>query len=275
MTPRAGKRQSGAGLYISSSLPWRHGQRPIAPLRTHAWPALNSTTVPLAFVLAPATALVADRLPWAALEQLQELGIRGASALRIFAAGRPPRPVPAELPLDGQLGGPDPFASTGFRLICDATIPHFDPTNLCLGVYGPAGDGSDQWQQLDRLPLSEAANETCWFYPTHDGSFLSWQRNLAVLLSPGQIVDPPPDLPGSYDRGLLTVLWSLLADDTSLTCVGLTYDGRRIDWSLGPSTWQPTASWSEFAVNSSAETPLTVLQRWVVEPEGQASSGSA
>jgi hypothetical protein len=83
------------------------------------------------------------------------------------------------------------------------------------------------------VALSELSNATCWFYPTHDGTFLSRERGLGLSLQPGLIVVCPDELNlEPYDRGRISVLWSLLGDNASLTCVGLTYAGQRLDWPL-------------------------------------------
>ena len=65
-------------------------------------------------------------------------------------------------------------------------------------------------------------------------------------------------LPGSYERSQLTLLWSLLADDVSLTCVGLTYGGQRIEWPQAQSEPEPVATWSLFTVDTQADVSLTV-----------------
>jgi len=112
---------------------------------------------------------------------------------------------------------------------------------------------------VDRFPLTEASNETCWFYPTHDGSFLSWERALSVGLEPGVVAaEAQAQSPTAYDRGQLKLLWSLLADDVSLTCVGLTYGGQRIEWPQAHSRPEPMATWSLFTVDTQADVALTV-----------------
>ena len=80
------------------------------------------------------------------------------------------------------------------RLICDAVVPHLEARSHWVGVYAVEGapwpddrSGSDpdashpcrrlairSVRCLDRFALREADNETCWFYPTDDGSFLAW-----------------------------------------------------------------------------------------------------
>jgi hypothetical protein len=112
---------------------------------------------------------------------------------------------------------------------------------------------------VDRFPLTEASNETCWFYPTHDGSFLSWERALSVGLEPGVVAaEAQAQTPAEYDRGQLKLLWSLLADDVSLTCVGLTYGGQRIEWPRAHCCPEQMATWSLFTVDTQADVALTV-----------------
>jgi hypothetical protein len=213
---------------------------------------------PLLFLLAPADALVEDHPTSAHLHALQSQGVTSAFALRIVVTQD----------LGGQL-----------KRVCDAITPRFEPERLWLGVYSPCPDQPDRWQRLDRFPLSEASNDTCWFYPTHDGKYLSWQRDLSVTLAPGQVAEPAPDLAdlptGDYSREQIALLWSLLADDTCLTCVGLTYAGRRIEWPLAERQWANAARWSEFSVDSTRDLPLIVhtskVVRASVEPPGSAA----
>ncbi|QVL51821.1 MAG: hypothetical protein KFB97_09830 [Cyanobium sp. M30B3] len=199
---------------------------------------------PLRFLLAPANHLTAERLSTADLAIVQGQGVSSAFALRIVVSH--------------DLGG-------RFQRVCDATTPRFEPERLWLGVYQPSPERPHLWQLRDRFPLSQARNESCWFYPTHDGHYLSWQRDLQVSLAPGQIAEPTPQAAAAavegYSREAIALLWSLLADDTSLTCVGLTYGGRRIDWPLSHSQWAPSASWCTFSVDSDRERPLIVHSR--------------
>jgi len=39
------------------------------------------------------------------------------------------------------------------------------------------------------------------------------------------------------------MLWSLLGDDASLTCVGLTYGGQRLEWPPQSLSSEPMATW--------------------------------
>ena len=209
---------------------------------------------PLVFVIAAAAALPESECDRAALEQAQRRGPGSAFALRLFTAAGLAADALAELPLDP---APEP-AAPGRRLICDAVVPRFEPRSQWLGVYRADGE-DDRYRCLDRFPLAEAANETCWFYPTHDGRFLSWERALAINLAPGAVASdgPLPELQ-HYAREQVTVLWSLLADDASLTCVGLTYAGQRIEWPMLSRQEEPMATWSLFSVNTQAEVPLVV-----------------
>jgi hypothetical protein len=216
-------------------------------------------TPPLVFVIAPPAALPSGSCSAEALELAQRQGPRGGFALRLFSLGREsgsgsaPAAALGLLPVDGR-------SAERSQLICDATIAHFEPRSQWLGVYQSVGDDSSDLHCLDRLPLSEASNETCWFYPTHDGTFLSWERSLRLRLGPGAVADAPEDLRRRpYARSNLAVLWSLLGDDASLTCVGLTYAGLRIDFPLLHQQLEPMATWSRFRVDSQADVNLEVI----------------
>jgi len=216
---------------------------------------------------------------------LQRAGIGSAVALRIFRAPGDWQGSLDHLVADGQAdaSGHDPFqsplgsapqgeAAVGRRrLICDALVPHFEPRSHSIGVYLVEGEPRQDAPAeplahplralvirsircLDRLPLRDAANETCWFYPTEDGTYLGWENQRRVETLPGflperALVEHPP----SFERADLHVLWSLMADDLALTCVGFTLNGRRIDWPLRGSEPEPFATWTAFQVDSSAE----------------------
>jgi len=99
----------------------------------------------------------------------------------------------------------------------------------------------------------------CWFSPTHDGTFLSWERGLGLSLQPGWIVECPDELNQEpYDRSRISLLWSLLGDNASLICVGLTYAGQRLDWPLQSRHFEPLAAWGRFRVDCQADTSLVV-----------------
>ncbi|MFN7228470.1 MAG: hypothetical protein ACK52U_01150 [Synechococcaceae cyanobacterium] len=213
----------------------------------------------LILVLAPAEALPDDTASRSQLEGAQRQGPAGGSALRLFKPGRDTPASLPELPLNGRLTGDQRRSPDGCQLLCDAVVPHFEPQLHWLGVYQALDEDLERFVCLDRMPLRELGSETCWFYPTHDGLFLSWERSQRLLLGPGRIADAPAELLNSpYERGRLQVLWSLFADDTSLTCVGLTYGGQRIDWPILWSVPESVATWSRFRVDSSAETSLVV-----------------
>ena len=207
---------------------------------------------PLVFVIAPSEALPGGEASWDELVAAQHQGPSEAFALRLFtAAGTTEEQLPA-LPWDGQISG------GASRLLCDAVIPRFQPNGNTMAVY-QRGSDPGSLLCLDRFPLLQANNETCWFYPTHDGVFLSWERSLALDLQPGVVAEEAQHLvPESYERSHLTLLWSLLADDDHLTCVGLTYGGQRILWPQTLGHPQAMATWSLFTVDTQAEVSLSV-----------------
>ncbi len=226
----------------------------------------------LVFVLAPEPLLPGDGASRSALAAAQRLGIAEGTALRLFRV-----PAGWEDSLDdlvgsgaAGLGGSDPFAADDpagadapQRLFCDAVIPRLDVAALWLGVY--AFDDAEPTAReepaverparcLDRFALSEAQNETCWFYPTEDGVYLAWRNPCRLQLLPGLPTDGSPgeELP-AYRRDAVRLLWSLMADDPALTCVGLTYRGRRIEWATRMAEPDPSAAWTAFRVDSMAD----------------------
>jgi hypothetical protein len=210
----------------------------------------------LVFVIAPSACLPQGDASWDDLQTAQRQGPAGAFALRLFTAAGAAADELAQLPWEGSL---EPQSSgPPRRLICDAVVPQFDPRSNAIGVYQRNAEAGT-YRCVDRFPLTEASNETCWFYPTHDGSFLSWERALSVGLEPGVVAaEAQAQSPTDYDRGQLKLLWSLLADDVSLTCVGLTYGGQRIEWARAHSRPEPMATWSLFTVDTQADVALTV-----------------
>jgi len=222
-------------------------------------------TPSLLFVLAPVSALPSETCNRHDLEMAQRQGPRGGYALRLFSQGVRLAEDLGALPLDGRLTGDARNRGDGCQVICDAVIPHFEPQHHWMGVYATAPGNVDQFTCLDRLPLSEANNETCWFYPTHDGTYLSWERGLRLWLMPGSVVATEQDGTAEpYERGRLSVLWSLLGDDASLSCVGLTYGAQRIDWPLQSIRPEAAATWSRFRVDSMADvSPLVEDSRTV------------
>ncbi|WP_094554676.1 hypothetical protein [Synechococcus sp. 1G10] len=146
------------------------------------------------------------------------------------------------------------------RLLCDAVIPRFDASRLWLQVHVlEAGQGVSPTdaplghERLDAVPLQQLSNETCWFYPTEDGDYLASERTIDVRFGPGVMAEPlPTSQPLSYDRGDLRLLWSLMADDEDLSCVGLTYQRRRIEFPRQAEQPATTATWSSFRVDGMA-----------------------
>lgn len=243
----------------------------------------------LVFVLAPEGSLPGDDVAWGALLAAQRLGVGSGVALRMFRV--PPQQARNldDLVGSGQANasGADPFEplrtdpceghppqhSDGSppprRLICDAVVPHIDPRCLWLGAYQLSGKGTDQADGfahpahrlridriscLDQFPLSEADNETCWFYPTENGDYLCWENQRRLELTPGYPAERSvQEQPIAYQRSDMRLLWSLMADDQSLTCVGLTYQRRRIEWLIAASDPEPFATWTSFRVDSMAD----------------------
>ncbi len=238
----------------------------------------------LVFVLAPEPDLPAAGITWDSLLAAQRRGPSSGTALRIFrdptggaslddliasgaadASGSDPFPTPSPR----QVAGPSEPEAPRRRLICDAIVPHLDTSSLWLGVYecsgtlparAPVAGPAAPWFEnpaircLDRFPLGKAENETCWFYPTEDGAYLCWQSGRQLELLPGYLPEQPlQEEPSGYQRGDVTLLWSLMADDRELTCVGLTWRRRRIDWPLASSSPEATATWTSFLVDSMAE----------------------
>jgi hypothetical protein len=215
-------------------------------------------TSPLIFVVAPATPLPDGTASFEDLQVAQASGPSIGCSLRIFNRGAE-HPDLGQLPVDGRLTGEQRRSSDGTQLLCDALIVRIEPQHHWLGIYQADPDDPTVLHCLDRVALSELSNATCWFYPTHDGTFLSWERGLRLSLDPGSIADCPEALAAApYERSRLSVLWSLLGDDASLTCVGLTYGGQRLDWPLRSFSPEPMATWGRFRVDSEADQSLVV-----------------
>jgi hypothetical protein len=163
--------------------------------------------------------------------------------------------------------GLDPFTHepnsgpTRERLLCDAVIPRFDAVRLWLHVHlldfsdaDPSSDTPLGFRWLDAVPLQQLSNETCWFYPTEDGRYLASERSCAVRFGAGVLAEPMSvNQPWSYDRGDLRLLWSLMADDDDLSCVGLTYQRRRIEFPRQAEDPAPSVTWSSFRVDGMAD----------------------
>jgi hypothetical protein len=220
------------------------------------------------FVLAPGPELPLEPASWTALVQLQGGWVDRAERVRLFPLA------------DGWDGSLDDLLHSGappMRPFCDALVPGWAVDSLSLGVYelagSPAGGGSGGGEDptaglrveaircLDQVPLRDVQNEACWFYPTEDGAYLSSRGPRAVRFRPGYLPDRPPTTePLDYHRSRLRLLWSLLADDTEMTCVGLTYNNRRIDWSLEREEPQSRCDWAWFTVDSTAECPYREIE---------------
>jgi hypothetical protein len=61
----------------------------------------------------------------------------------------------------------------------------------------------------------------------------------------------------------------LLKDDDSLTSVGITYGGQRVEWRLQILKAEPLATWSCFQVDSQVTPSLVVAASEVVGPDGE------
>ncbi len=221
---------------------------------------------PLIFVVAPALQLPDATTSHEVLQQAQAAGPSTGFALRIFSRGAEHLDL-GLLPVDGRLTGEQRRSSDGTQLLCAALVVRIEPRHHWLGVY--QGDPEDPTclRCLDRVALSELSNATCWFYPTHDGTFLSWERGLRLTLKPGSIVDCPEELSSApYERSLISVLWSLLGDDASLTCVGLTYGGQRLALPTQALSSDPMATWGRFRVDNQVEHSLVVEDCLTVFP---------
>ena len=144
--------------------------------------------VPL-FVLAPLGQLPTDPLSWPALVEAQSRGVRRARRLRIFTSP------------EGSDAGLEELIQQGAgstRPICDALVPHLEIGELSLGVYELQGEGRGElsghpadtltmqaFHCLDEMPLTEVANDACWFYPTDAGTYLACSTAAEVRQLPG------------------------------------------------------------------------------------------
>jgi len=57
-----------------------------------------------------------------------------------------------------------------------------------------------------------------------------------------------------------------MADDQALTCVGLTYQKRRIEWPIAASNPEPLATWTAFRVDAMADDTYRELASITVFP---------
>ena len=241
-----------------------------------------------------------EQISWEALKDAHHLGIKSGRALKIFQVPEGNAVSLEHLVESGraQISGHDPFASarsvsseingvelptdskTSSPRICDTLIPCFEPESLWLGIYqvsgtkrGDADSFAHPAQQLcideiiclDKLSLSDVNNDTCWFYPTEDGEYLSWESQHSIAMEPGYLADGSVlDDQHQYERGHLNLLWSLMAQDKNLTCVGLTYRNRRIEWPLQVLDKKRSAIWTSFVADSFAKISYSELSKITV-----------
>ncbi len=231
----------------------------------------------LVFILAPRSALPEPGAGWHELVKAQGESLGSGIYLRLFPAQQDWQGSLDDLIIDGKadVTGENPFIqgmtpSKGDinKPLCDSFIPYVEPKLLWLAVYKIEGEtinpkgvypsqslDIDRVECLDQFPLREASNETCWFYPTEDGRYLSWEKRSRIIAQPGFLPDLMDlDESQDYQRTDINLLWSLMADDQSLTCVGLTYKKSRIEWPLLKVEPEPFATWRSFRVDYSSET---------------------
>lgn len=236
----------------------------------------------LAFVLCRDDDLLRGASDWPTLLEAQRMGLRSGTQLRLFRLVGQEAPSDTPLPAGVlKASGECPTLPRGeAQLICDALVPQIDPRSLWLGVYGLEGrpeEGSDRLAGpgmvveavtcLDCYPLQDAANETCWFYPTDNGLYLAWENRRRIQTLPGYLPDRPPQpTPYPYAHGDVHLLWSLMADDHALTCVGLTWRRQRIEWPLLGEVAEELATWTEFQIDSMAESSYQELHSTTVFP---------
>ena len=238
----------------------------------------------LAFVLAPpGRTLPQDSPSWAELIEVQQQALCRGHALRIFRSPQHWTGSLEALVADGlaTAAGEDPFnrrpsptaearTASERSTICDAVIPHFHPESTEIGIYQLESEGSHPSgnspgtitaiQLLDQFPLALVENETCWFYPTETGTYLDWRSQRRFTSCPGWLPEQASrESPFRFDRGDLRLLWSLMADDGAMTCVGLTHQKRRIDWPLEHVEPESDTSWSCFRVDPMAADPCRVI----------------
>ena len=230
----------------------------------------------LVFVLCREESLLKDICDWPTLLEAQRQGLRSGTQLRLFRLPKTALEDGEDLLASGSLkaSGDCPMPKQGAaQVICDALVPVIDPRSLWLGVYQVSGRAAesiprapglalqvDSVSRLDCYPLQEAANETCWFYPTDNGHYLAWENRRRIQTLPGHLPDRPPQpSPFPYAHGDVHLLWSLMADDHALTCVGLTWRRQRIEWPVVSETPEDLATWTEFQIDSMAESSYQEL----------------
>jgi len=241
-----------------------------------------------------------EQISWESLKGAHQLGIKSGKALKIYQVPEGNAVSLEHLVESGkaEISGHDPFASVrsfskainsveipseskaSSPRICDTLIPRFDPELLWLGVYQVSGTKREDAESfvhpaqqlciekitcLDKLSLSDVNNDTCWFYPTEDGEYLSWETHHSITTEPGHLADGSLlDDQHQYERGHLNLLWSLMAKDRDLTCVGLTYMNRRIEWPTQITDKKRSANWISFRANSLAEDSYSELSKITV-----------
>jgi hypothetical protein len=231
----------------------------------------------LVFVLAPRSALPQSGAGWQELVEAQSQSLGSGIFLRLFPAQQDWKGSLDDLIIEGKadISGQNPFVRDTIsskseinKPLYDSFIPYIEPKLQWLAVYKVEGRLIDLSQAyppqaldiesvecLDQFLLRDANNETCWFYPTEDGRYLSWKNRSRITLQPGFLSDTvSEDESHDYQRSKILLLWSLMADDQSLTCVGLTYKKRRIEWPLLKVELEPLATWRSFRVDYSSET---------------------
>ena len=246
-----------------------------------------------------------EHISWESLRGAHHLGVKSGKALRIFQVPQGNELSLDHLVESGkaEIGGHDPFASVRkpsvrsasgdmnrvehpaepkapSPRICDTLIPCFEPESLWLGVYQVSGTKREDAESfahpaqqlcieqitcLDKLCLSDVNNDTCWFYPTEDGEYLSWESQHSIAMEPGYLADGGLfDGQHQYERGHLNLLWSLMAKDRDLTCVGLTYRNRRIEWPTRIIDKKRSANWISFRADSLAENSYSEISKITV-----------
>jgi hypothetical protein len=227
----------------------------------------------LAFVLSTDAAVLREAKDWPTLLAAQRLGLRSGTQLRLFRLPEAAGPTPVASGLLSVSGECPSLDGGSAQLLCDALVPLLEPRRLWLGVYEVSGQAEEPFAPearlglrvetvrcLDCFALQEAANETCWFYPTDNGRYLAWENRRQIETMPGHLPDraPQPE-PFPYDHGDVHLLWSLMADDLALTCVGLTWRRQRIAWPLVSEQRETLATWTEFQMDAMAETSYQEL----------------